>query len=125
MTEKNIKQRLKDESFWLRLPFMLLFFVVWRLTELVLIVTIVVQMLVRLFKGEPQLQLLKLGSQLTQFSYQMFRYLTFNTEAKPFPFADWPTAETADADPYEPSEVVDENVDTNTVSSEKSINKSE
>ncbi|HKM16124.1 MAG TPA: DUF4389 domain-containing protein [Marinospirillum sp.] len=120
MTEKNMKQCLKDESFWLRLPFMLLFFIVWRLTELVLIGIILVQIVFRLFKGEPQLQLLQLGSQLTLFSYQVFRYLTFNTEAKPFPFADWPNAQAADANPYVPSEAVNEDA----TPSEKSINKS-
>lgn len=120
MTEKNMKQRLKDESFWLRLPFMLLFFIAWRLTELILIVIILVQIVFRLFKGEPQLQLLQLGSQLTRFSYQVFRYLTFNSETKPFPFADWPSSESVDANPYMPSEAINEGVRP----SEKSINKS-
>lgn len=104
MTEPTMKERLKDESFWLRLPFMLLFFFAWRLAELVLIGVIFVQIVFRLFKGEPQEQLLQFGSQLTCFSYQTFRYLTFNSESKPFPFADWPKAEAADNNPYVPED---------------------
>ena len=107
MTEPTIKERLKDENFWLRLPFMLLFFFAWRLAELVLLGVIFVQVVFRLFKGEPQEQLLQLGSQLTFFSYQTFRYLTFNSEAKPFPFADWPKAEAADNNPYVPKDSVE------------------
>jgi len=104
MTEPTMKERLKDESFWLRLPFMLLFFFAWRLAEFVLLGVIFVQVIFRLFKGEPQEQLLQFGSQLTRFSYQTFRYLTFNSETKPFPFADWPEAEAADSDPYVPND---------------------
>lgn len=103
MTETTIKQRLKDESYWLRLPFMLLFFFAWRLAELVLIGVIFVQVVYRLFKGEPQEQLLEFGSQLTRFGYQAFRYLTFNSETKPFPFTDWPTTEAIDSNPYVPN----------------------
>ncbi|NLW04969.1 MAG: DUF4389 domain-containing protein [Pseudomonadaceae bacterium] len=117
MTEKTMKERLKDESFWLRLPFMLLFFIAWRLTELVLIFVILIQVIFRLFKSEPQQQLLQLGSQLTRFSYQLFRYLTFNTEAKPFPFTDWPSSEAADANPYEP-------INDDATKSEQTVNKS-
>lgn len=100
MTETTLKQRLKDESFWLRLPFMFLCFFAWRLAELVLLGVILVQAVYRLFKGEPQAQLLSLGSQLATFSYQTFRYLTFNSEVKPFPFSNWPNTEAADNNPY-------------------------
>jgi len=107
MTEPTMKERLKDESFWLRLPFMLLFFFAWRLAELILLGVIFVQVIFRLFKGEPQEQLLQFGSQLTCFSYQTFRYLTFNSESKPFPFTDWPKAEAVDNNPYVPQDSVD------------------
>ncbi|GLR64449.1 DUF4389 domain-containing protein [Marinospirillum insulare] len=104
MTEPTMKERLKDESFWLRLPFMLLFFFAWRLAELILLGVIFVQVVFRLFKGEPQEQLLKFASQLTCFSYQTFRYLTFNSETKPFPFSAWPKAVAVDDNPYVPSD---------------------
>lgn len=102
MTSGSMKERLKDESYWLRLPFMLLFFIAWQLTELVLIGVILVQVVYRLFAGQPQPQLLALGSQLTRYAYQLFRYLTFNAEAKPFPFAEWPSVEEVDPNPYTP-----------------------
>lgn len=116
MTTSSVKERLKDESFWLRLPFMLLFFIAWQLTELVLIGVILVQVVYRLFTGQPQQQLLAFGSQLTLYGYQLFRYLTFNAEAKPFPFAEWPSVEAADSNPYAPqdpsvTEVIETEVD--------------
>jgi len=97
----SFKDRLKDENYWLRLPFMLLFFVAWKLTEFIIIGVILVQVVFRLVTGKPQEQLLSLGSQLTLYAYQIFRYLTFNSDNKPFPFADWPGNEGADTDPYQ------------------------
>lgn len=101
-TSTSLKDRLKDENFWLRLPFMLLFFIAWRLTELALLGVILVQLCFRLLAGKPQPQLQQLGSQLSVYIYQVFRYLTFNSETKPFPFSEWPETEAADANPYHP-----------------------
>ncbi|SFX06612.1 DUF4389 domain-containing protein [Marinospirillum alkaliphilum] len=102
MSSTSIKERLKDESYWLRLPFMVLFFLAWKLTELVLIGVILVQVVYRLVMGEPQQQLQQFGSQLTVYAYQLFRYLTFNTDTKPFPFSEWPETEQPDSNPYMP-----------------------
>lgn len=123
MSDKTTKERLKDESFWLRLPFMLFLFIAWRLTELILMVIILVQVVFRLFKGQPQLKLLAFSSQLTCYSYQLLRYLTFNTEVKPFPFADWPSIEGVDADPYLPHASTSEGV-ASVASNEQTVNKS-
>ena len=100
----SFKDRLKDENYWLRLPFMLLFFLAWKLTELMIIGVVLVQVVFRLITGKPQEQLLSLGSQLTLYAYQIFRYLTFNSDNKPFPFADWPGSEGVDTDPYQPQQ---------------------
>ncbi|WP_416885447.1 DUF4389 domain-containing protein [Marinospirillum sp.] len=98
----DLKQRLKDESFWLRLPFMLLFFIAWKLAELILFGVIIVQLVYRLVTGSPQPQLQALGSQLALYGYQIYRYLTMNAESKPFPFADWPEAAPVEKNPYLP-----------------------
>lgn len=108
MTETTMKERLKDESFWLRLPIMLLFFFAWRLAELLLLGVILVQLFFRLFTGEPQPNLLQFSSQLTRFNYQVFRYLTFNSETKPFPFSNWPNTEAADSNPYVPNDLAED-----------------
>lgn len=104
----SFKDKLKDENYWLRLPFMLLFFFAWKLTELVLIGLVLVQLVFRLVTGKPQEQLLSLGSQLTLYAYQVFRYLTMNSDRKPFPFSDWPNTEEVDLDPYQPQDFANE-----------------
>ncbi len=101
-SQSSWKKRLGDESFWLRLPFMLLFFFAWKLAELILIGVILIQIVVHFVLGQPVTALQALGAQLSRYTYQVFRYLTFNSEQKPFPFADWPSDERADPDPYQP-----------------------
>ncbi|ODC02893.1 hypothetical protein BFW38_04325 [Terasakiispira papahanaumokuakeensis] len=94
---------MKDEQFWLRLPFMLLFFLAYQITELVIFGVILIQLLYRMLMGERQMQLLRFGAQLSQYAYECFRYLTFNTETKPFPFAEWPLGEAPERNPYMPT----------------------
>lgn len=52
-----------------------------------------VQFLFSLFTGKANSALLELGSSLSKFIYQALEFLTYNTEEKPFPFADWPQAD--------------------------------
>jgi len=45
-----------------------------------------------LFTGETNKLLEKFGQSLAAYTYQIIRYLTFNTEERPFPFdLDWPS----------------------------------
>jgi hypothetical protein len=47
-----------------------------------------------LFKGEVNPQLKATGQGLAKYVCQIIRYLTFNTETKPFPFGEnWPSSD--------------------------------
>jgi hypothetical protein len=47
-----------------------------------------------LFTGEINRELQQTGQSLASYIYQIVRYLTFNSEKKPFPFGEgWPSAE--------------------------------
>lgn len=99
MEQTTLKQRVKDQDFWLRLPFILLFFIGARLAGFIVGVLVLVQLVFKLVQGQPQQQLLKFSAQLVSFNYQALRYITFNTDTKPFPFDSWPATEPADLDP--------------------------
>ena len=50
-----------------------------------------------LFTGETNRQLQQVGQSIASYLYEIVRYLTFNTDDKPFPFGgDWPAATTGD-----------------------------
>jgi len=87
LNESKLKQH---ESILLRILWMLLFIVVWQVAEIVLGVVVLVQLVYRLFYGAPSLSMMSFGDSLSQFLAQIGRFGTFNTDQKPWPFADWP-----------------------------------
>lgn len=84
------------ESLALRAIWMLVFFFVWQLAELVLLVAVVVQMIQRCISGTPNRAMQEFGDSLSQYIAQIGRFGTFNTERKPWPLSDWPTPRPAD-----------------------------
>lgn len=88
MNESKLKQH---ESILLRILWMVLFVLVWQVAEVVLAAVVLVQLVYRLFYGAPSLSVMSFGDSLSQYLAQIGRFGTFNTDQKPWPFADWPT----------------------------------
>ena len=82
---------LERESILLRIVWMLLLAFAWQLAELLLAGVVLVQLGYRLFYGAPSAALLSFGDSLSQYLAQIGRFGSFNTDEKPWPFADWPT----------------------------------
>jgi len=87
----DLKAHITDMNVWMRLLFMMLFGVIYTVTRFVLIVVVALQFMWVLFTADKNRPLLSFGNQLSTFVYQIYRYLTFNTEHRPFPFSDWPS----------------------------------
>jgi len=85
----DIKESLKDNSTWMRVLYMAIFVIIFNIVELLIAALVIFQVLVLLFTGEKNQRLLGFGSMLSLYVYRILRYLTFNSEEKPFPFADW------------------------------------
>lgn len=88
--DDGLKQHVQDSSAWMRLLFMLLFAAVFSVAEAVLTAVVAFQFLFVLFTGRKNGRVLSFGSSLAAYVYQVFSYLTYNSEDRPFPFADWP-----------------------------------
>jgi hypothetical protein len=86
-----VKSHLKNRETWLRALYMALFAFIYSFAEFVLAGTVILQFGFVLISGKKNTQLLAFGQNLSTFLYQVFLYLTYNTEDKPFPFAAWPT----------------------------------
>ncbi|GMR05636.1 MAG: hypothetical protein BMS9Abin25_0211 [Gammaproteobacteria bacterium] len=85
----NIKENLKDNSTWMRILYMAIFVFIFNIVELLIAALVIFQLLVLLFTGEKNMRLVGFGGMLSQYAYRMLQYLTFNSEDRPFPFADW------------------------------------
>jgi len=91
ISTSDLKEHVKDTNVWMRLLFMLLFVIIYSVAELVLAIVVFFQFCSVLFSGNKNEKALLLGSQLSAFVYQVFQYLTYNSEVRPFPFAEWPS----------------------------------
>ncbi len=80
----------KDRSTWFRGLFMLLFVAIYNIAAVLIGAVAILQFAWKLVAGAPNPRLLSFGEDLSRYFYQILRFLTFNTETKPFPFEDWP-----------------------------------
>lgn len=88
---RPLEENVKSRSTWLRLFFMIVVAFLYGVSRIVIGAVVVIQFFWVLFTAESNRNLQRFGQQLATYSYQIVRYLTFNTEERPFPFdLDWP-----------------------------------
>jgi len=101
----EVKTHITSTETWLRLLFMVMFAVISWVSKLVLIAVVIFQSLLKLLTGTINERALDLGQQLSTYIYQILRYLTFNTEERPYPFSDWPSGDSATEPAAQPGPV--------------------
>ena len=82
----EIEKNLKSKPTWLRFLFMVFYAIAFNVAAMVGILIVVTGFLVVLFTGQPNDKLQRAGQVLATFLSDIVRYLTYNTETKPFPF---------------------------------------
>ena len=91
---RPVEENLKSRATWTRLLFIALCFVQIWLASMVGTAVIVLGFLMVLFTGEVNRELRGIGQSIAMYVYENVRYLTFNTDDRPFPFGNpWPSAE--------------------------------
>ena len=91
---KKMEQNLKSRATWTRLLFMVIASILVWLASLVGMVVVVLGFLMVLFTGEVNRELRNVGQSIATYIYENIRFLTFNTDDKPFPFGGkWPSVE--------------------------------
>lgn len=91
MKDETVKSY-KDKSVWMRGLYMLIFMVLLGVTKFVSFVVILVQFLTVLFTAETNEKLVKFGKSLSLYQYEIMLFLTYNSEAHPYPIGEWPEA---------------------------------
>ena len=87
------KTNIQNTSTWIRILYMLLFVLAYSAAEFILAITVVIQVIIKLVTGELNERLKTFGNQISQYIFDVLKFLTFNSEDKPFPFDEWPTGE--------------------------------
>ena len=91
--EEELKARLTSKDIWIRLLYMLFFTIAYAVTETIVTLVVIFQFFAILFTSHANEPLLRLGNNLGIYIRQILRFVTFNTESRPFPFSDWPDEE--------------------------------
>ena len=81
-----IEENIKSRSTWMRLLFMVIYYVLATLASAIGSVVVVLGFFWVLFTGEKNRQLQQAGQVVASYIYEIIRFLTFNTDEKPFPF---------------------------------------
>jgi hypothetical protein len=91
-------ERRATATIWKRGLYMLLFALLYSVAEVVLAAVVVVQFGYRVINEVNHPRLLTFGAALSRYLYQVFRFLSFNSERLPFPFDEWPEGEAPEPD---------------------------
>ena len=86
----SIRDSLLSIDTWIKVVFILLFWVLLTVVGWVLGAVVLVQLLIVLFTGERNMQLVDFGENLGQYLKQIVNYICFVDDEKPFPFSDFP-----------------------------------
>ncbi len=96
-TGNPLEQNLKSQATWLRALFMLISCVLVSIASFVGSVVVILGFFWVLFTGEVNRQVQQVGQSLASYIYEIVRYLTFNTEQRPFPLGgEWPSGSVDD-----------------------------
>ena len=96
-TGNPIEENLKSGATWLRCLFMLISCVLCAVAIFAGSVIVVLGFFYVLFTGEVNQQIRGAGQSLATYFYNISRYLTFNTDVKPFPLGgEWPSGRSDD-----------------------------
>lgn len=89
--DDEVKGNLKNADVWMRLLYIVIFYLFYGAAKVVLFVMVVYQFLSTLFTGKTNERLLDFGRQLSEYIYQTVQFLSYTSDDKPFPFSDWPS----------------------------------
>ena len=90
----KVEENLKSRTTWLRLLFMCIYGLFASLAAMIGTVIVVIGFFWVLFTGEVNRELRQIGQAIASYMFDIIRYLTFNTDDKPFPFGGvWPSGE--------------------------------
>ena len=91
-SNRPIEENLKSKATWTRLLFMVICYALAGIASFVGTFVVVLGFLWLLFTGEINRQLQQVGQSIAAYIYEIIRFLTFNTDERPFPLGgDWPS----------------------------------
>lgn len=93
----DLEKNVRSKNTWLRLLFMIVMAVAWSIAVFITGAVVVVNFFYVLITGKTNSRLTAFGQSLATYLYQIVRFMTFNTETRPFPMdEEWPNQKASD-----------------------------
>jgi len=87
----KLSNKLVNPKHWVRLLLMgLMYIILFSLVQFIVTITLLVQWVLVLLSGEPNMRLQQFTKGLNIYAYQILEFINFNSETRPFPLSDWP-----------------------------------
>jgi len=93
---------LGDGQQWLRILYIILFFMVKYVANLVFWILVLFQIAYNMIAGKLNARIQRFADSLSLYIGQILRYCSYISDDKPFPFDDWPQATASYAEPEVP-----------------------
>ena len=90
----NVKKSLLNLETWIRIGYIAFFLLLLSIASSVAFFLVLLQAVSVLLTGRDNEKLREFGQSLGQWGFQSLLFATYNAEHRPFPFSDWPSAET-------------------------------
>ena len=87
---KTVKKQLGKKSDWLRFFFMVLFAIVSYFSQMLIWIIALFQFIASLITKKANGNLERFGSALGEYVSQIFQFLAYSSDKKPYPFDAWP-----------------------------------
>lgn len=89
MSKELWKRNLSSKSIWVRILLMILFGLLANIVKMLVGIIVLFQLVHVIIMDKPNSKLLQFNQDLATYLSHIVLYLGFNTETKPFPFANW------------------------------------
>ncbi|MDG2087579.1 MAG: DUF4389 domain-containing protein [Arenicellaceae bacterium] len=86
----------KYQSKWVRVFMVAVFWMIFYLTQPVMLAIVVGQCAFLIINGNPNSYLKNAGDSISKYVTQILHFATFNSETRPFPFSSFPTSDVID-----------------------------
>jgi len=90
MSEQSEKTIFKNNPGWQRVLFVAIFWLVFYVAQMVVALVVITQCVFVIVSNNPNQQLLSFGDSLSKYIHDILRFVTFNSDQRPFPFSDFP-----------------------------------
>ncbi len=87
----ELKTHVRSTATWKRGLLILLFAIIYSISEVVLAAIVLFQFGSQLFTGRINDKLYRFSCGLTAYFYQLVQFFTYRSDLKPYPFSEWPS----------------------------------